>query len=64
MILSPPENETLKYSPKLDKVFVDVDENPLPKNFQISPLQRTSVMKKNSLFGTFYFQSQVIWARQ
>ena len=57
MILSPPENESLKYSAKLDKVFINPDQNPLLKNFQILPLQR-------NLFGTLNFQNQLFWAYQ
>ena len=57
MILSRPDKESLKYSPKTDKVFVNADKNPLSKNFQISSLQGTSVMKKINYLGLFIFET-------
>ena len=47
------------------KAFVKTDENPLSKNFQTSTLMWTSLMKRNSVFGTFYFRNQLkwLWAR-
>ena len=64
MILSPPENESLKYSPKLDKAFVNADQSPLSKNFQISPLRRTSVKKKTVYLGLSIMKNQLVWAGQ
>ena len=57
VILSSPENESLKYSPKLDKVSVNADQNPVSKNFQVSPLQQASVMKKTAYLGLFIFET-------
>ena len=34
VILSPSKNKSLKYSPKLDKVFVNANQNPLSKKFR------------------------------
>ena len=57
VILSPLENELLKYSTKLDKLFVNAYQNPLSKNFQISPLHRTLAMKKTVCLGLFIFET-------
>ena len=62
MILSPPEKESQKYSPKIDKVFVNADQYPLSKNFQISPLEGTSVMKKKNYLGLFIFETSCLGA--
>ena len=62
MILSPPENEPLKYSPKLGS-FLNAEKDPLSQNFQISPLQ---CHEQKSLFGAIYFRNQLkmLWERQ
>ena len=55
LILSPQINEPLKYSPKLNKAFVNADQNLLLKNLQISPLQQTSAMEKNEFIWDVSF---------
>ena len=57
-VISPPEKESLKYSPKLHKIFVNADQNPLSKNFHISPLRRTSVITKQFIWD-FSFSKPV-----
>ena len=49
--------QTTENSPKLEKVFIYADQNCLLENFQISPLQRISVMKKTVYLGLFIFET-------
>ena len=42
---------------KIRQSFWNADQNPLSINFQISPLQQTSVMKKTVYLGLFIFKT-------
>ena len=60
VILSPSKNKSLKYSPKLDKVFVNANQNPLSKKFRRFHLwSGLRSWKKNQFIRDFLFSKPI-----